>query len=120
MVPRVAVMWPLPPLVPVCPCCYDHSSGLPWTIFFFYLIYPSFSMTHTYQLTTPFHPVLCQGNCSPQYIQWLSLLLRRLVNAQVISVTSLGVNPRENNENKLRRGSSETSRDSFEARYSVT
>jgi len=26
--------------------------------FFFYLIYPSFSMTHTYQLTTPFHPVL--------------------------------------------------------------
>ena|SRR5712671_688100 len=32
--------------------CYDHSSGLPWTIFFFYLIYPPFSTTHTYLLTT--------------------------------------------------------------------
>jgi len=43
---------------PTDTCCYDYSSELPRTIFFFYLIYPSFSTTHTYLQTTPFHPVL--------------------------------------------------------------
>jgi len=40
--------------VPVTIIALD-SHGL---LFLFYLIYPSFSMTPTYQLTTPFHPVL--------------------------------------------------------------